>query len=511
MTDNTTKDKNYERAMKEALTILKKRSKEKIPCIPYSELVDAIPSKSFIPYGKGFHDFLNELSTREHSDGRPLLSALVVSKSGSTPGEGFWDLADSLGFRYDDPIAFWREQVTQICNYPYEGVPIYRKSWSNATCINSGCHLAIAKMESLLKRARKVDAKLAKKLSAAMDQYRGLPQTWCPKLCAKFISVAKEVVFLEAPEYIYNQFFRAVINHWNVGLEADKEKADNDEKYPRVFTTQKLLPVWIEELKDVQKQALRAYMGILRVLDVCYDDGFDQAVKAFVQHVRSVMTREDVVFSGWIAFHFIREVLNPLIKLNLNMALKHTASAAALLDLAVRLDPAEAMCNDGQPALLAMHELVSHVNDSLHFLRKQNEKFPEVFTDSYKDAYNNVRETLDGLWQIMDSSGKSYMEEPYSELMNLLGEPMSHPHPGKALDYQGARHDYESDSSLRVKKVARSPKRGKREPHDPLKDQQLCDDWKASGMSGKDFCKKRNISHQDFMRLCDRTRARRRT
>jgi len=56
----------------------------------------------------------------------------------------------------------------------------------------------------------------------------------------------------------------------------------------------------------------------------------------------------------------------------------------------------------------------------------------------------------------------------------------------------------------------RIAQRGRPGTYDARKDQRVYDDWKASGLSGKIFCRDRNISYQDFLRLCDRTRARNR-
>lgn len=40
---------------------------------------------------------LGEISTYEHQQGRPLLSAVVVHRAGRTPGQGFFKLARELG------------------------------------------------------------------------------------------------------------------------------------------------------------------------------------------------------------------------------------------------------------------------------------------------------------------------------------------------------------------------------------------------------------------------------
>ncbi len=40
---------------------------------------------------------LTEISSEEHENGRPLLAAIVVHKDNKKPGEGFFNLAKSLG------------------------------------------------------------------------------------------------------------------------------------------------------------------------------------------------------------------------------------------------------------------------------------------------------------------------------------------------------------------------------------------------------------------------------
>jgi len=57
-------------------------------------------------------DTLDEISTFEHSQGRPLLSVVVVRKDKNIPGEGFFKLASRLG-RYggEDDLRFFVQEV----------------------------------------------------------------------------------------------------------------------------------------------------------------------------------------------------------------------------------------------------------------------------------------------------------------------------------------------------------------------------------------------------------------
>ena len=58
---------------------------------------------------------LGDISTEEHHLGRPLLSAIVVSKQGGSPGKGFFDLAKGMGL-YDggDDDRFWVQELQRV-------------------------------------------------------------------------------------------------------------------------------------------------------------------------------------------------------------------------------------------------------------------------------------------------------------------------------------------------------------------------------------------------------------
>lgn len=69
---------------------------------------------------------LGDISTYEHENGRPLLSCLVISKGDNYQGDGFYKLAEGLGFgpwkklkkniefetgQMNDTYAFWKNPV----------------------------------------------------------------------------------------------------------------------------------------------------------------------------------------------------------------------------------------------------------------------------------------------------------------------------------------------------------------------------------------------------------------
>jgi hypothetical protein len=59
--------------------------------------------------------FLNQVSTAEYDQGRGLLTAVVVYRSGDQmPGPGFFELARSLDYRFDDETEFWLAELRRV-------------------------------------------------------------------------------------------------------------------------------------------------------------------------------------------------------------------------------------------------------------------------------------------------------------------------------------------------------------------------------------------------------------
>src|SRR4051794_33275145 len=80
------------RAAKEEIrTILIAKARSRA-MIPYSELVGAVRAVNFTPRDRRLFEILGQVSVEEHEQGRPLLSVLVVHKTGDMqPGEGFFE------------------------------------------------------------------------------------------------------------------------------------------------------------------------------------------------------------------------------------------------------------------------------------------------------------------------------------------------------------------------------------------------------------------------------------
>ena len=62
---------------------------------------------------------LDGINRTEHSEGHPLLSAVVISKSRKMPGPGFFKLAIKLGLHFggEDDFKFWLKELRRVHDY----------------------------------------------------------------------------------------------------------------------------------------------------------------------------------------------------------------------------------------------------------------------------------------------------------------------------------------------------------------------------------------------------------
>lgn len=101
-------------AKDEIKNILIEKAKERA-MIPYSELVAQVKAVTFNAFDQRLFAALGQLSVEEHEAGRPLLSVLVVHKSGDMqPGEGFFELAKALGRDTSDVLKTWISEVQRV-------------------------------------------------------------------------------------------------------------------------------------------------------------------------------------------------------------------------------------------------------------------------------------------------------------------------------------------------------------------------------------------------------------
>jgi hypothetical protein len=103
----------WETAKAEALAVMTSRARVGNP-ITYSDLVAKITAIQLDPHDVRLAHFLGEISTEEHENDRPLITALVVHKHDLQPGKGFFESARSLGFSFSDEIKFWSDQISLL-------------------------------------------------------------------------------------------------------------------------------------------------------------------------------------------------------------------------------------------------------------------------------------------------------------------------------------------------------------------------------------------------------------
>ena len=93
--------------------------------ITYSELCDGLRADGVIDlefHGTPLAHMLGQINVLEHQRGRPLLSSVVVHKSGDYfPGVGFWSFAKLLGLDIGETeaerVKFWAQEFSRCHAY----------------------------------------------------------------------------------------------------------------------------------------------------------------------------------------------------------------------------------------------------------------------------------------------------------------------------------------------------------------------------------------------------------
>src|SRR2546423_15670108 len=101
---------DWERAKEEMRGVLVETARRK-EFIPYSDLVARVHTVKLDPHSYALAAMLGEISTEEHTCGRGMLSALVLSKDEGKPGTGFFALAEDLKLDISDPDRFWLAEL----------------------------------------------------------------------------------------------------------------------------------------------------------------------------------------------------------------------------------------------------------------------------------------------------------------------------------------------------------------------------------------------------------------
>ena len=83
--------------------------------ISYSDLVQQIHAIHLEPHDPRLAHLLGEISSEEDAAGRGMLTVLVVHKVGDMePGDGFFELANSLGRDTSDLTKCWIEELHRV-------------------------------------------------------------------------------------------------------------------------------------------------------------------------------------------------------------------------------------------------------------------------------------------------------------------------------------------------------------------------------------------------------------
>ena len=83
--------------------------------IAYSELAPRIQGIQFDYDDPRFWHLLAEISVEEMREGRGMLSAIVVHKTGEMrPGPGFYEVAKWLGKRFGEADRFWLAEFNNV-------------------------------------------------------------------------------------------------------------------------------------------------------------------------------------------------------------------------------------------------------------------------------------------------------------------------------------------------------------------------------------------------------------
>ncbi len=81
----------------------------------YGEIAPHVEVVHVDPYSALMNHLLGAILEDEKAAGRPLLTSIVTHKDGDKePGDGFYDMARRLGYKFEDPLVFWATQVQQV-------------------------------------------------------------------------------------------------------------------------------------------------------------------------------------------------------------------------------------------------------------------------------------------------------------------------------------------------------------------------------------------------------------
>jgi len=114
---------DIERVLKacEIRGVLRKHLADHAKCITYRGTAKPIGI-----FSAGLAPYLGMIQDDDHANGRPLLSALVVSKQTEMPSSGFFTHARSLGYNIPETpegeLGFWKGQLKLLGANPVVAV-----------------------------------------------------------------------------------------------------------------------------------------------------------------------------------------------------------------------------------------------------------------------------------------------------------------------------------------------------------------------------------------------------
>lgn len=107
----------WETGKRELKEILRRRAAER-GMMPYSELSSKLTTILLPAFGAGMSEMLGQVSEEEEAEGRGLLTVIVVHKYGDMePGQGFYDLAEKLGYDTSDKVKLWVRELHKVHDY----------------------------------------------------------------------------------------------------------------------------------------------------------------------------------------------------------------------------------------------------------------------------------------------------------------------------------------------------------------------------------------------------------
>ncbi len=111
-------DGQWADAKAEATAVLRERARGRSnQTISYSDLVDQIKAIKLEAHDVRLAHMLGEISAEEDAAGRGLLTVLVVHKGDVRPGDGFFELARSLGRDVRDREKVWITEFNRVIDY----------------------------------------------------------------------------------------------------------------------------------------------------------------------------------------------------------------------------------------------------------------------------------------------------------------------------------------------------------------------------------------------------------